>query len=67
MMWNRSWGIGAFKTLPEYAAKNAEYMARLAGLIYHSSGEEGRFPHTAEMARELAICTVMSMCGCLIR
>ena len=34
--------------------KNAVHMARLAGLIYHSSGEEGDFP-TAEMGEELAI------------
>lgn len=46
--------MGPLRHCREYAAKNAEYMARLAGLIYHSSGEEGRF-HTAEMARELAI------------
>ncbi|EIM8155510.1 DUF3987 domain-containing protein, partial [Escherichia coli] len=49
-------GLGPLRHCREYAAKNAEYMARLAGLIYHSSGEEGEIsPYTAEMARELAI------------
>lgn len=49
-------GFGPLRHCREYAAKNAEYMARLAGLIYHSSGEEGEIsPYIAEMARELAI------------
>ncbi|EHB5919723.1 MULTISPECIES: YfjI family protein [Enterobacteriaceae] len=49
-------GLGPLRHCREYAAKNAEYMARLAGLIHHSSGEEGDIsPYTAEMARELAI------------
>lgn len=48
-------GLGPLRHCREYAAKNAEYMARLAGLIHHSSGEEDISPYTAEMARELAI------------
>ncbi|EFH9373981.1 DUF3987 domain-containing protein, partial [Escherichia coli] len=48
--------LGPLRDFREYAAKNAEYMARLAGLIHHFSGEEGDIsPYTAEMARELAI------------
>lgn len=49
-------GLGPLRHCREYAAKNAEYMARLAGLLHHLSSEEGDIsPYTAEMGRELAI------------